>query len=160
MKDDKGNRLINETELMLGVASLAGEMGKAFESVLPVAQELAQTIANAFDYQGYDVVNGSSGSSSSSGSSIKGLSEQAGDIIAGYINSIRADTSVNRITLAQILVAVQQQSEMPTIARSQLEQLRLIASYTKTIAENTAKIGEIHGILNTNILGGNYFRIK
>lgn len=151
--------LIDEGTLMLGVASIAGEIGTTFEQLSPTLQELATLLQEAFKLEGYDITGKSSGSSSGS-STIRSMSEGTADIIVGYINSIRADTSVNRITLAQILVAVQVQSEMPAIARQQLEELSKISANTATIATNTAKIGEIYEIINKNVVGANYFHVK
>ena len=48
--------------------------------------------------QGLDL---SKESSSSTGSSIKSITEQTADILSGYVNSIRADLSVNRAMIAQ-----------------------------------------------------------
>ena len=159
MKDQHGNRIIDEQQLMLGVASIAGDMAVAFGQILPLAQQLGQTIANAFDQQGYDVISGSSDSASSSTGSttLKSVTEGTADIIAGYINTIRADVSVNRITLAQILSVAQTQTEMPVIARAQLEQLKQIAINT---GRNAGLVEEIRDLLSGNIKGTNYFRVK
>ena len=82
-------------------------------------------------------------SSSSLGNGIKGVTENTADLLASYINAIRADVSVNRITLAQILIHVQNQSEMPAIARSQLEELRRIADSTSRNADAAEMIYEL-----------------
>lgn len=82
-------------------------------------------------------------SSSSLGNGIKGVTENTADLLASYINAIRADVSVNRITLAQILMHVQNQSEMPAIARSQLEELRRIADSTSRNADAAEMIYEL-----------------
>ena len=160
MKDQHGNRIIDEQQLMLGVASIAGDMAVAFEQILPLAQQLGETITNAFGQQGYDVVSGSSDSSSSSSNTIRSITEGTGDLIASYINAIRADVSVNRVTLTQILSIVQTQSEMPVIARAQLQQLQEIAKNTLATANNTALISDIYKILNGNINGANKFVVK
>lgn len=151
--------LIDEGVMMLGVANIAGQIGTTFEQLTPTLQQLGTVLADAFKIEGYDIT-GKSSKSSSGSSTVRSMSEGTADIIVGYINSIRADTSVNRITLAQILVAVQVQSEMPAIARQQLEELSKISANTATIATNTAKIGEIYDIINKNVVGANYFHVK
>lgn len=157
MKTSDGKRVINETELMLGVASIAGDMAIAFEQILPVAQELGQTVARAFEYQGYDVIGGGdSGTSSSNG--IKSITENTADLIASYINAIRGDTSVNRSMIAQYYpLFLSAMSQTNIIANAQLEQLRLIVTYTSRNAEYAE---EIRDILNKNINGANQFRVK
>ena len=100
MKDKNGNRVLSEEGLMLGVASLAGDMASAFETALPMAENLATIIKDAFDIQGYDITNQDS-SSSSAGKSIQSITEQTADLLASYVNSIRADVSVNRAMIAQ-----------------------------------------------------------
>ena len=82
-------------------------------------------------------------SSSSLGGGIKAVTEQTADLLASYINAIRADVSVNRITLTQILVAVQGQAEMPVIARAQLEQLRMIVLNTNRNADAAEMIYDL-----------------
>ena len=157
MKDPKtGKRAIDEKTLMLGVASIAGDMATAFEQALPIAEQLGQTIADAFSYQGYDVVGDGSGSSSSS-KSIQNVTESTADLLASYLNAIRADTSVNRVTLSQILIAVQTQAEMPVIARAQLQQLQVIAGNT---GRNVEIVDSIYNLLHSIAPDGIAWSIK
>lgn len=147
MQDPNGNRVIDEQQLMLGVASIAGDMAIAFEQILPVAEALGQTLVNAFDYQGYDIVNGSGGGTSAS-SSIKSITEGTADLLASYINAIRADVSVNRAMIAtyypQFLDAISQNN---VIANAQLEQMRAVVQNTKRNAEFVEMIYNIlHGV--------------
>jgi hypothetical protein len=77
---------------------------------------------------------------SNASASIKNITESTADLIASYINAIRADTSANRATLMQLLVIAQTQTEMPVIARAQLVQLEQIARNTKINADAAADI--------------------
>jgi hypothetical protein len=130
-----------------------------YKNALPIAQELAQVLDKTFGDQGYDIKNTDSSGSSAS-NTIKGVTETTADLMASYINAIRADVSVNRVTLQGILVAVQTQTEMPVIARAQLQQLEMIARSTATTAANTEAINEIFAILHANVLGANSFNMK
>ena len=96
-------------------------------------------------------------SASSMTNSIKGVTETTADLLASYINAIRADVSVNRMTLTEILYAVQGQSEMPMIARAQLQQLEQVAANTQRNADAAEMIYEV---LNQNVLGALAFRVK
>lgn len=159
MKDKSGKRIIDEQQLMLGVASIAGEMATALENIMPVAEQLGETIRTAFDYQGYDIVNGGSGNSSVS-RSIQSITESTGDLLAAYVNAIRADSSVNRQTLTQILAITQSFSEMPIVAKAQLAQLETIARNTYETAQNTIRINDIYELFHRVILGSESVRIR
>ena len=159
MKDKSGRRIIDEQQLMLGVASIAGDMATALENIMPVAEQLGETIRTAFDYQGYDIVNGGSGNTSAS-RSIQSITESTGDLLAAYINAIRADSSANRQTLNQILAITQSFSEMPIVAKAQLAQLETIARNTYETAQNTIRINDIYELFHRVILGSESVRIR
>lgn len=91
----------NEQEMGLAVASVGGEIRDSYEALIPALETLGTTLADAFDIQGYDIVNGGSGTSSSASSTIKSITEQTADLLASYVNAIRADVSVNRAMIAQ-----------------------------------------------------------
>lgn len=157
MKDNNGNRVINEAQLMVAVASLAGDMAAAFEAILPTAEALAQTIANAFDYQGYDIVGDGSGNNSAT-NSIKNISETTGDLLASYVNAMRADMSANRAMVAlyypQFLSSMERGN---VIADAQLVQLRTIVENTR---RNTEFVERIYNILHGVAPDGTKVQIK
>ena len=158
MQDQNGNRIIDEQQLMLGVASVAGDMAIAFEQILPLAQTLGKTIANAFEFQGFDVVSGSNGGNSSMSNGIKSITEGTADLIASYINAIRADVSVNRTMIAmyypQFLGALSQNN---TIANAQLEQMKAIVNNT---GRNVELVEMIYNILHGVAPEGTKIHIK
>lgn len=157
----------------LGIDNLIAEMmdsssGKLNENAIPrLAEALGQAgnltveaITKTLDQleaQGSIERGGSSSSASSMTNSIKGVTEETADLLASYINAIRADVSVNRMTLTEILYAVQGQSEMPMIARAQLQQLEQVAANTQRNADAAEMIYEI---LNQNVLGALAFWVK
>ena len=102
-----------------------------------------------------DSIRDDSGSSASS--SIKNITESTADLLASYLNAIRADVSVNRATLLQMLAIVQGQSEMPIIARAQLAQLEQIARNTNRNA-NFAE--DIYNLLHSLAPDGQGIKIK
>lgn len=124
-------------------------------SVVKVADALSQAgeitvnaitgILDELERNGY--ASKGSSSSSSATSSIKSITENTGDLIASYLNAIRLDVSVTRVTLMDILKSVQGQEEMPVIARAQLAQLEAIASYTRRNADAAERIYSLlHGV--------------
>ena len=96
-------------------------------------------------------------SSSSASSSIKNITESTADLLASYINAIRADVSVNKATLMQLLTVVQGQSEMPVIARAQLVQLEQIARNTN---KNANFAEDIYNLLHSLAPDGQGIKIK
>ena len=96
-------------------------------------------------------------SSSSASSSIKNITESTADLLASYINAIRADVSVNKATLMQLLTIVQGQSEMPVIARAQLAQLEQIARSTN---KNANFAEDIYNLLHSLAPDGQGIKIK
>lgn len=131
MQNTKGELDVDAVAQIADALNMAGE-----ESALAIT-----SILDAMEQRGY--ISKGDESSSSSASSMKSFTEQTADLIAAYVNSIRADVSVDRVTLTQILVAVQSQSDLPLIARAQLAELDKIATNTKNNAEYTAMIYDL-----------------
>ena len=96
-------------------------------------------------------------SGSSASSSVKNITESTADLLASYINAIRADVSVNKATLMQLLTVVQGQSEMPVIARAQLVQLEQIARNTN---KNANFAEDIYNLLHSLAPDGQGIKIK
>lgn len=65
---------------------------------------------------------------SRAGSNIKGITENTSDIIASYLNAIRADVAINRPNIQKIADAVASMPEMSGIAQSQLSQLTTLVT--------------------------------
>ena len=101
-----------------------------------------------------------SGNSSMS-SSIKGVTENTANLLASYINAIRATTAINQNSLMLIAQSTQQ---MTPIVQVQLDQLRDIVRSNNLIAENTQKnaqlVERIENILRQAQLGSVPLHIK
>lgn len=106
-----------------------------------------------------DTSGSSSGSSMSS--SIKGVTENTADLLASYINAIRATSAINQQSLLQIVQSTQQ---MTPIVQAQLDQLRDIVRSNNLIAENTQKnaqlVERIENILHQSQTGTMPLHIK
>lgn len=93
----------------------------------------------------------SDSSSSSSRNSVKSITEETGDLIASYLNSIRLYCAEDNINLKQLSDYVKSYiPEMSEIAKSQLTQLNMIAQYTQRNAEAAEKIETTVYELNSN----------
>ena len=82
---------------MKEVAAFFGDGGEG-QAMIKATQTFYEKWEDLMRSQGLDL---SKESSSSTGSSIKSITEQTADILSGYVNSIRADLSVNRAMIAQ-----------------------------------------------------------
>ena len=67
-------------------------------------------------------------SKSRAGSNIKGVTENTADIIASYLNAIRADVAINRPNIQRIADAVASIPEISGIAQSQLSQMTTLVT--------------------------------
>ena len=89
-------------------------------------------------------------SSSSTSSSIKGITEQTADLLASYVNAIRADVSVNRAMIAQyfpMYYSVMTSGNNQLVALNQKAQE--ISISTKSIDNNTKMTFELlNGLKN------------
>ena len=119
-----------------GTAFTSGELQGIREANEALAADLIAA-RNALVEGGVLKETESSGSSSRNAIMGQQITESTASLLGGYINAIRADTSVNRLTLTQILGAVQGIQQMPDIAQAQLQQLQELASHARLIAENT-----------------------
>ena len=108
-------------------------------------------------------IKGTSGSSSNTMSGgIKGVTEQTADLLASYINAIRASSAIGQQSLMMIEQAVS--SDIPIIAQAQLQQLQSIAYSNNLIADNTQRnaelVAEITDILHLSQIGATPLHIK
>ena len=86
----------------------------------------------------------SDNSSSSLTNSVKGITEETGDLIASYLNSIRLDVSVIREEQVKCM------SEANEIAKSQLTQLNAISANTLRNAEAAERIERVFEEYSSN----------
>ena len=117
------------------VAWLGDRLDAIGSEVIPQAHALYEALQMAFPY--------SSDSESVGGLTRMGqqLTEETGTILAGYINSIRADVSHNRKNLNEIVVrALPALDEVNTVAKAQLTQLKSIEQNTKANADAAQSI--------------------
>jgi len=128
------------------------------EALLKVGDVTTDVITGVLnELEGKGVIEKGSESKTSSKVIQGGFTEQETGLLLSYVNAIRGDVSENRMTLVGILNAVQTQTEMPVIARAQLQQLQQVAENTRRNADAADRIYEV---LHSNILGANSFQIK
>lgn len=96
----------------------------------------------------------SSGSTNAIG---KAITEQDTSLWSSYLNAIRLDVSVQRLTLEKILLEVQKGTNVPESVMSQLRHLENIADYTRRNAEAAETISRL---LKGVAPDGTYIKIK
>lgn len=135
-------------------ADLVGQLVK-LKSQIDNGANIYNIVAEAMKSLGLDM-NGNSGSSMSN--SIKGMSEQQADILASYINAIRADVAIDRemlmTTMPMLASGVQQCS---VLAQQQVAHQEQIASNTLRNAEAAS---QIYDLLHRVELGGSYLNVR
>ena len=117
--------------------------GAEYTDIKNTTEDLTKQIEATRDYL-KKVYGWSDNSSSSSRNSVKGITEEAGDLIASYLNAIRLDCSVMRAEQAKYY------PEMSEIAKSQLSQLNAIARNTLRNADAAERIDTTVSELNDN----------
>ncbi len=172
------NSLVNEAykdriqklyKMIADAASDESEGGTSFTSnELQAIRDYNEQLANdliaareALVQSGAIRETSGSSSGSSMSSSIKGVTENTDDLLASYINAIRATSAINQQSLLQIVQSTQQ---MTPIVQAQLDQLRDIVRSNNLIAENTQKnaqlVERIENILHQSQTGTMPLHIK
>ncbi len=152
--DSEGGSTMTEKEL--------SEIRAANESL---SNDLIQARQNLLDA---GVLKESSGSSSSLGGSIKGVTEETANLLAGYLNATRADVAMNRALIAESLPQIEAQiMHQSVLCETQVQQLANIAEYTRRTADNTEAISvladrqaSIYDILHKIEIGNTKIAVK
>ena len=131
--------------------------GSEYADVKNSTEELSKQIEATRDYL-KKTYGWSDNSSSSSRNSVKGITEEAGDLIASYLNSIRLYCAEDNTNLKQLTeLAKSALPEMNVIAKSQLAQLNAIAQNTLRSADAAEHIDYL---FNSVINGTKKIRIN
>lgn len=117
--------------------------GAEYTDIKNTTDDLTKQIEATRDYL-KKVYGWSDNSSSSSRNSVKSITEETGDLIASYLNEIRADCAVMRAEQDKYY------PEMSEIAKSQLSQLNAIARNTLRNADAAERIESIFVEYNDN----------
>ena len=117
--------------------------GAEYTDIKNTTEDLTKQIEATRDYLKKEY-GWSDNSSSSSRNSVKSITEETGDLIASYLNEIRADCAVMRAEQAKYC------PEMSEIAKSQLSQLNAIARNTLRNADAAERIESIFVEYNDN----------
>ena len=157
-------------EMLFGEDGLGGMFGEDFEldesEIESIADYLMGISSKTDDYydaldklneymeEKYGVSLKEESESSGLSKSISSVTEETADLLASYVNAIRADVSAKREYVRQM--AEELMPAYNTIAQAQLTQLQAIQANTATNAEYAEAI---YDILHRNILGTNTFKI-
>ena len=133
---------VNGSGGILDMNDLEGSMPKVLEFINDyMNNEVATKVPFLSDsYEKLNQILGGSLKDSTSASSsmtisAQGLTEETGDLLASYVNAIRADVSISRGYIQSLVeISIPQ---MNAIAESQLRQLNAIVEQSKLIEANT-----------------------
>lgn len=139
-KYSQSNKKLDEDE----IDKLREKWQKLVDKGLAIRDE----VSNITGYEG----DGKESSSVSKG--IAGITEETADLLASYINAVRADVSVGRVMQEKFFNT--DFPQLSAVAQAQLTQLNAIAANT---SRNVELVGEIYSILSRNIKGVNKFHV-
>lgn len=141
------DRIQNLYKMIADAASDESEGGSSFTSkelqaIRDYNEQLANDLIAAREalVQSGAIRETSGSSSNSMSNSIKGVTENTADLLASYINAIRATTAINQNSLLQIVQSMQQTTP---IVQAQLDQLRNLVASNNLIAESTQKNAQL-----------------
>ena len=141
---------LDESE-MKGLADKLMDMSDKSEQYTDLMDDLNKYLAK----YGVDLKDASESNNEGLSASIGKITEEQADLLASYVNAIRADVSVSRETMERLVQDVM--PEMSVLAQAQLRQLETIAENT---GNNAAYAEEILTLLQRNVNGANSFNIK
>lgn len=148
----------NRAGWMADINEALGDNGYVRESVegAKVLFDSMESLANGY---GNTLMNSDSASMSSS---VKGITEQTGDLLASYLNAIRADVSVVRQLYGSKAVAFM--DAMSVMARSQVQYQSQIAANTLRNAQAAESIVQTQNniiyILNAVVNDSKQFNVR
>lgn len=131
------------------IAKIAGEI-TGLQGNIGAWSETISNLVESLKKQGVEFSDNSTGLSKS----IQGVTESTADILASYINAMRADVSLSREYLREL--AQESFSGMNAIAQQQLSELRAISSNTLRNADIAA---ELRDLIKQNTVLGKGFKI-
>lgn len=114
-----------------------------------------ETVAEAMRAVGIDPTGESTTTKSGLARGIQGTTEETSNLLASYLNAVRADVSVIRR-----IMEVGSSTEDNPISQAQLLQLQVIAQNTSQTAQNTEAIADIYSLLRSNVNGVEFFHFK
>lgn len=120
------------------------DMDDFAEKLYQVGENVVPQLTGIFDALKEKGLDLRENGSSSTTNSIKGITEEAADLLASYLNAVRLDVSVIREMQGKFI------PEMSEIAKSQLTQLNLIARNTLRNADAAERIEKIFIEYNDN----------
>jgi len=122
---------------------ILGRMYAVGESLQQQTNDFMDGISEIAQQYGADM-KGSEGKSSSATSSIKGISEQTADLLASYINAIRADVSMDRAMITQYYPQfLERMITYSVLAQTQVTLQQQIAANTLRNADAAERIYDI-----------------
>lgn len=127
---DNGKLTDSSMEILAGMADGAEYAAKATEAYLEGLKKLGIDLSEKNESEAGGLSKG-----------IQSVTEDTADLLASYVNGMRADLSVNRALIEQ-LVSVDV-PQMSIIAQAQLQQLQQVAANTKRNADAADRIYEL-----------------
>lgn len=138
--DEKGNPLETlDSRVDYDWVDDLARFDSKLEPILPKLQEGLEDAYNKLESLGYTWNTGEEKASSSLGNGIKSITEDTANLLASYLNAIRADVSYGKTQWERIAVAVEGQNGRYITLNDYMQQ---VAANTFDTAQNTQRLVE------------------
>lgn len=153
--EDVVSDLMSESEGQLDPLETARQLADMLNKAGEATAQVITDVLDEGERLGYWARGDKNGSSGSLSAGIRGITEETADLLASYVNAIRAYVAIDNSLLQQLVG--EQVPELTTSARAQLQQLQQIQVNTSRMAD----VGdEIYLILSAVVNGTRQFSVK
>jgi hypothetical protein len=136
---DKFNE--NDGVLDMEIIGMLGDLAQKTEGKIRDTEEFLEAYEKELNKHGYSLKDSESSGKGGLSKGIKNITEETADLLASYLNAIRADVSVDRSMFERLME--EDLPKMSLIAEAQLRELNLIQMNTKRNADAADKIYEL-----------------
>ena len=134
---------LNEKDgvLDMEIIGMLGDLAQKTEGKIRDTEEFLEAYEKELNKHGYSLKDSDSIGKGGLSKGIKNITEETADLLASYLNAIRADVSVDRSMFERLME--EDLPKMSLIAEAQLRELNLIQMNTKRNADAADKIYEL-----------------
>lgn len=144
--DENLKKILDKFEANDGVLDeeifgMMGALVAGLEKRVEDATELADGLEKKMNEHGLSIMNTDTSGKGGLSKGIKNITEETADLLASYLNAVRADVSVDRSMFERLME--EDLPKMSLIAEAQLRELNLIQMNTKRNADAADRIYEL-----------------
>lgn len=127
--------------LDMEIIGMLGDLAQKTEEKIRDTEEFLEAYEKEMNKHGLSIMNTDSSGKGGLSKGIKNITEETADLLASYLNAVRADVSVDRTLFERLME--EDLPKMSLIAEAQLRELNLIQMNTKRNADAADRIYEL-----------------